>query len=60
MRPEVYKRVRLVLSAVTILLGLGMIGATFTSIGPSVRIGVAFGGLLVVLGAMRLYWTLRR
>lgn len=60
MRTNTYKRTGVILSVVAILAGLAMIGSSFTSIGPSLRVGVAFGGLLVVYGALRLYLTLRR
>jgi hypothetical protein len=60
MQGDTYKQAGVVLSVVAILVGLGMIGATFTSIGPSFRVGIAFGGLLVVYGALRLYWFLKR
>jgi hypothetical protein len=60
MRTDAYKRTGVILSAIAILAGLAMIGSSFTSIGPSFRVGIAFGGLLVVYGGLRLYWTLRR
>lgn len=48
------------MSAVAILFGLFMIGAIFTGIGPSPRVGVVFGGFLVASGVLRLYWTLKK
>ena len=58
-RVGIYKRVGLVLSAVTVLLGLAMIGSTLARVGPSFSVGVVLGGLLVVYGTLRLYWTLK-
>lgn len=48
------------MSAVAILFGLLMIGAIFTSVGPSPRVGVVFGGFLVASGVLRLYWILKK
>jgi uncharacterized membrane protein len=59
-RTKNYKRVGVALSAVAMLSGLIMIGAIYTSFGPSPRVGLVFGGLLILLGALRLYWTLKR
>jgi len=39
-RIVIYERVGIFLSAVAILLGLGMIGATLARIGPSFSVGV--------------------
>lgn len=58
-RIGIYKRVGVVLSAVILLLGLAMIGTTLARTGPSFSVGVALGGLLIVYGAARLYWTLK-
>ncbi len=42
------------MSAVTLLARLVMIGAIYTSIGPTPRVG------LVLLGVSRLYWMLKK
>lgn len=58
-RADIYKRVGIVLSAVILLLGFAMIGTTLARTGPSFSVGVILGGLLIVYGAARLYWTLK-
>jgi hypothetical protein len=58
-RIVIYERVGIFLSTVAILLGLGMIGTTLARIGPSFSVGVVFGTLLMLYGAVRLYFTLK-
>ena len=58
-RADIYKRVGVVLSVGILLLGLAMIWTTLARTGPSFSVGVVLGGLLIVYGAARLYWTLK-
>ena len=58
-RADIYKRVGVVLSVGILLLGLAMIGTTLARTGPSFSVGVVLGGLLIVYGVARLYWSLK-
>lgn len=53
------RKLRLTLSAAVILFGGFMMAAPFTSFGPSLPIGLIFGGAFVAYGVLRLYLTLK-
>lgn len=60
-RPRrLYRRIGAGMAITTILVGVAMIIATFTQVGPSLRVGIILGGSLIGYGAIRLYLVLKR
>lgn len=59
MSPKTLRNTKLVLSTFAVLLGIASIVSTFVNGGTIGSIGVLLGAILIVMGSIRIYLTLR-
>lgn len=59
MSPKTLRNTKLVLSTFAVLLGIASIVSTFVNGGNVTSIGVLLGAILIVMGSIRIYLTLR-
>ncbi len=53
------RNAKIILSSLAVLLGLATIAVTVTAGGGATARGILLGGVLALMGALRLYLTLR-
>lgn len=59
-RERILRRLSLASSAITILLGVGLLFFAAFDIGLSPVLNLVFGGVLIAYGVWRMSWVLRR
>jgi hypothetical protein len=59
MTGDALRKTKLILSSAAVLLGIASIVSTFTSGGGITSVGVFLGAVLIAMGSIRIYLTLR-